>query len=81
MLSLAMQGPKSYIKQFEKYKPLLNKDAEMELEKFLQEEHTFSDYEKQVLRYKETLAEVQYEVEKVNCESYDNEICQLFVTN
>lgn len=65
MLSSAMQGPKSYIKLFEKYRPLLNKDAEVDLEKFLQEERTFADYEKQVLRYKETLAEVQYEVEKV----------------
>ena len=61
-----MQGPKNYIKLFEKYKPLINKEAEADIDKFLQEEHSFSDYEKQVLRYKETLAEVQYEVEKVS---------------
>lgn len=35
------------------------------MEKFLQEEHTFLEYEKQVLKYNEIISELQYDIPRV----------------
>ena len=40
--------------------------AEAEVDKFLKEEHSFLEYEKLVLKYKDTSRELQYSVEKVS---------------
>ena len=39
--------------------------AEVEMEEFLKEEHTFLEYEKQVYKYQELVSELQYSVQKV----------------
>ena len=39
--------------------------ADLEIEQFLKEEHTFPEYEKLVIKYKDLTRELQYQVEKV----------------
>ena len=50
--------------------------AEDEAEKFMKEEPTFLEYEKQVYKYHELVSELQYEVEKVCIH-----ICWIFLGN
>ncbi|CAI8004188.1 Dynein heavy chain 7, axonemal [Geodia barretti] len=65
VLEEGMKGPQEHIKRFEKYQPLITREAEDEAEKFMKEEHTFLEYEKQVYKYQELVSELQYEVEKL----------------
>lgn len=39
--------------------------AEAEVDQFVKEEHTFLEYEKKLLKYKELVRELQYDVQKV----------------
>ena len=59
------KGPVEHVKLFDKYNQLLSKQAEEEVELFLKEEHTFTEYEKEVRKFKKLAEEIQYKTEKI----------------
>lgn len=46
-------GPELRVQDFDEYMPLINGEAQEEVEKFLSEEHTFDEYVEKILYYKE----------------------------
>ena len=65
MLRRGLEGPTEHIKVFQRYQPLISRQAERDVEQFLSEEHTFAEYEKETLKYKEISRELQYDFERV----------------
>jgi dynein heavy chain len=59
------QGPIAHSRNYDKYAALINKKAEEELERFLNEEHTFAECEREVKRYQRLVKEITYNTEKV----------------
>lgn len=59
------EGPVKHCKRYEKYSSLINKKADEDLEKFLNENHTFVECEKELKRYQRLVKEISYNLEKV----------------
>lgn len=59
------QGPVNYTKHYDKYMSLITREADEEADKFLNEEHSFSEYEKQVKNYQRLVKEITYGLHKV----------------
>lgn len=59
------QGPIDHTKVYEPYIQLINKKADEELEKFLKEEHSTNDYEREVKKYQRLVKEITYSPAKV----------------
>ena len=58
-------GPINHTKAFDKYSSLTNKKAEEEIETFLKEDHSFSEYEKEVKKYQKLVKEITYGSQKI----------------
>lgn len=59
------EGPVNHSKQYDKYLNLINRKAEEELDRFLKEEHTFTECEKEVKKYQRLVKEITYNMQKV----------------
>lgn len=59
------EGPVKHCKIYDKYVALINKKADEDVEKFLGEEHTFAECEKELKRYQRLVKEITYNTEKV----------------
>lgn len=59
------QLPMQHTKLYDKYSFLINKQAEADVEQFLQEEHSFDDYAREVRKYHRLVDEISYNSAKV----------------
>ncbi|XP_064419638.1 dynein axonemal heavy chain 7 isoform X2 [Latimeria chalumnae] len=58
-------GPKEHVKLYDKYNLLVNKQAELDVEQFLSETHTFEEIVREVTKYHDLMDEIQYSSIKV----------------
>ncbi|XP_043929631.1 dynein axonemal heavy chain 7 [Protopterus annectens] len=58
-------GPKDHVKLYDKYYMLVNKQAEVDVDHFLNEEHNFEDTMREVTKYQRLMDEIQYNSIKV----------------
>ncbi|CAH1790213.1 unnamed protein product [Owenia fusiformis] len=58
-------GPIHHSKLYDKYNFLISKQAEADVEQFLQEDHTFNEYAKEVRKYHKLVDQIQYNSRKV----------------
>ncbi|CAF0812566.1 unnamed protein product [Didymodactylos carnosus] len=65
MLKRQFEKPKEHAEEFHPFSYLISKQADLEVEQFLHEEHTFNDYVREVKKYKAITDEIQYNLEKV----------------
>nr|XP_033800562.1 dynein heavy chain 7, axonemal [Geotrypetes seraphini] len=56
--------PQEHLKLFDKYSFLITKQADLDVDQFLTEEHTFEETMKEVLRYQNLAEEIQYDSRK-----------------
>ncbi|XP_019854285.1 PREDICTED: dynein heavy chain 7, axonemal-like [Amphimedon queenslandica] len=61
----SMQKPKDHVLLFEKFNPLISRQAEEDIKQFLSEEHSFLEYEQLVMQYENIIKELQYDIGKV----------------
>jgi dynein heavy chain, axonemal len=59
------EGPIQYTSVFNKYKALINREAEEEIEKFMKDEHGFNEYEREVKKYQKLVRDITYNLNKV----------------
>ncbi|XP_077435277.1 dynein axonemal heavy chain 7 isoform X3 [Vanacampus margaritifer] len=57
--------PVAYIREYDKYATLVNKEAELTMERFLGEEHTFQELLMEVNNYQQLIDQIRYTSRKV----------------
>ncbi|RDD45105.1 Dynein heavy chain 7, axonemal, partial [Trichoplax sp. H2] len=58
-------GPKQFAKNFNKYEFLTLKQADDDVEKFLNEDHSFKEYMKEVEKYRNVMEDIIYKMRRV----------------
>ncbi|XP_030830748.1 dynein heavy chain 7, axonemal isoform X1 [Strongylocentrotus purpuratus] len=58
------ERPKEHLKIYDKYMFLINKQADGEVDQFMQEEHTFEEYTKEVEKYHQLNEEIMFHTRK-----------------
>lgn len=57
--------PMEHTKLYDKYSFLINREADKEVEAFLQQEHSFDDYAREVRKYHNLVDQIRYNSVKV----------------
>ncbi|CAF3434426.1 unnamed protein product [Rotaria sp. Silwood1] len=65
MLRTEFEGPHEHAATFEQYAVLITKQADTDVEQFLNQEHSFNDYVQEVRKYKGKIEEITYNLEKI----------------
>ncbi|CAF4507913.1 unnamed protein product, partial [Didymodactylos carnosus] len=65
MLKREFEKPREHAREFDSFSYLITKQADVEVEQFLNTEHSFNDYVREVKKYKSIIDEIQYNLEKV----------------
>lgn len=58
-------GPREHLRLYDKYAPLVSKQAEEDVEQFLHEKHSFQEMMMEVTRYQQMVDDIQYNSTKV----------------
>lgn len=53
-------GPEEHLKVYDKYQSLISRQADRDVEAFLEEQHTFDEYAEELKKYKEKADQIQY---------------------
>lgn len=62
-------GPQAHLHLYDKYIMLVNRQAELEVEQFLHEKHSFKETVREVTKYQSLANEIQYHSIKVRSRS------------
>ncbi|GCC28735.1 hypothetical protein chiPu_0007169 [Chiloscyllium punctatum] len=58
-------GPQEHTKLYDKYTMLINRQADLDVEQFLNEEHTFEENAQEIIKYLNLKEEIKYQSQKV----------------
>lgn len=58
-------GPREHLRLYDKYAPLVSKQAEEDVEQFLHEKHSFQEMMMEVTRYQQMADDIQHNSTKV----------------
>ena len=65
VISHECKGPVQHSKVFDKYINLITKKAELDVDQFLREEHSFNEYERELKKYQRLTKDITYNSHKV----------------
>lgn len=59
-------GPQEHTKHYDKYTMFINRQADLDVEQFLNEEHTFEETAQEIIKYLNLKEDIQYNTQKVH---------------